>query len=279
MARLDLGPVGAVLAPSDPELLQTARAVEALGYRTIWLTGGPLQSLETITDVMRATHVARIGTAIIAVDRFAARDVADLYRDLDTDHPGRFVVGLGGAHGPRPLATLTAYLDELAAVPAQRRLLAALGPKMLGLARERTAGAFPVLATPSYIATARAALGPDSTLAVMELAALDPDHDVALEVARRPLQFLGSVPAYQAHFRRMGFAEEDITGLSEHLVTSLAAVGDAAAVAERIAVQHAAGADHVAVNLSTAAPEALVDGYRQVAEALGDAVPAPVTGT
>jgi DNA-binding CsgD family transcriptional regulator len=96
-----------------------------------------------------------VASGIISVDRFGADEVSALYTGLQATHPGRFVVGLGGAHGPHPLQTLTSYLDRLEAVPATARVMAALGPKMLDLARRRAAGAFPVLVTPGYTAGAR----------------------------------------------------------------------------------------------------------------------------
>ena len=98
-----------------------------LGYQTIWLTGGPLQSLSQIADVVRATQRARVASGIISVDRFGAGEVSALYTGLQATHPGRFVVGLGGAHGPNPLQTLTGYLDRLEGVPATARVMALSG--------------------------------------------------------------------------------------------------------------------------------------------------------
>ena len=80
--------------------------------------------------------------------------MAALYDEVEVEHPGRFVVGLGGAHGPKPIGTLTSYLEALTSVPKDRIVLAALGPRMLAFARERAAGAFPVLVTPEYTAAA-----------------------------------------------------------------------------------------------------------------------------
>src|SRR5262245_28435006 len=108
-----LGATGAVLSPAEDGSVDTAAELERLGYSTIWLTGGPLSSLSQIADVVRATMTARVATGILPVDRFGSDDVAALYAELERAHPGRFVVGLGGAHGPDPLTTLNAYLDRL----------------------------------------------------------------------------------------------------------------------------------------------------------------------
>jgi alkanesulfonate monooxygenase SsuD/methylene tetrahydromethanopterin reductase-like flavin-dependent oxidoreductase (luciferase family) len=97
MPKIELGSIGAVLSPGDNAFVDTAVQLEELGYQTIWLTGGPLQSLSQIADVVRATKRARVASAIISVDRFGADQVSALYADLEAAHPGRFVVGLGGA--------------------------------------------------------------------------------------------------------------------------------------------------------------------------------------
>ena len=208
--RIDLGSIGAVLHPGEHPFVDHAIELERLGYSTIWLTGGPLSELSQIADVVGATRTARIATGIIAVDRFRSEDVARLYMDLEREHPGRFVVGLGGAHGPNPLATLNAYLDRLDAVPRNRRVMAALGPRMLELARERAGGAFPVLVTPQYVGRAKAIVGAETTLAVEQLVVLEADANHARRLARGPFDVLGGLPAYQASFKRMGFNADDI---------------------------------------------------------------------
>jgi probable F420-dependent oxidoreductase len=251
MPKIDLGRVGAVVSPGDAGFVETAVELEALGFDTIWITGGPMQALSQIADVVRATRHVKVASAIIAVVRFPAADVANLYDELAAEHPGRFVVGLGGAHGPEPLKILNAYLDDLEAVPPTDRVLATLGPRMLDLARERAAGAFPVLVTPEYTARARATLGSDTTLAIEQLAVLSTDAGRARQVAREPLGFLGQMPAYQANFRRMGFSDDDIADRSDRLVDGLVVWGDVDAIAARVDEHRVAGADHVAVSLLT----------------------------
>lgn len=267
---MELGAVGAVISPgAGNAFIDTAVELEELGYPTIWLTGGPLQNLSQIADVVRATKRARVATGIISVDRFGADEVAALYTDLEATHPGRFVVGLGGAHGPNPLQALTAYIDRLDSVPATARIVAALGPKMLDLARARAAGAFPVLVTPGYTASARARLGDDATLAVEQLVVVESDPQRARAIARGPLGFLGKAPAYQASFRRMGFTDEEIAQLADRLVDALVPWGDADSVAAAVSRQLQAGADHVAISV-TADPAQTqpTRQWRQLAERL-----------
>jgi probable F420-dependent oxidoreductase len=268
MTTIDLGPTGAVISPADQGFTTTAAELERMGYSTIWLTGGPMETLSQIADAVAATDTARIATGIIPVDRFPSDDVAALYDALESSAPGRFVVGLGGAHGADPLATLNAYLDRLdPIVPASRRVMAALGPRMMELARERAAGALPVLVTPDYVRQAKASL-PDTTLAVEQLVVLDTDPASARAAARGPLGFLGQVPAYQSSFRRMGFAPADIAELGDDLVDGLVAWGDAAAIAERVRALRDAGADHVAISVVSASPQPSLDEWRAVATAL-----------
>lgn len=246
MAR-DLGTTGVVIDPSaDGDFVATAARLESLGFGTIWLAGGGLASLDQVLSVLDGTTTVRISTAIIAADRFDAAAVLDLYERAEASHPGRLVLGLGGAHGPKPLATLGTYLDDLEAVPVGSRVLAALGNRMLELARDRTAGALPVLVTPDYTASARALLG-DSVLAVQQLVMLEPDPGPARQAAAEPIRFLRTIPGYPQNFRRMGFTDEDIEQLSDRLVDGLVAWGDADTIATRIAEYRHAGADHVAV--------------------------------
>jgi probable F420-dependent oxidoreductase len=269
MAKIELGEIGAVLSPGDDGFVASAAELEDLGYSTIWLTGGPMESLDQIADVVRATRAVRVASGIISVDRFTSDDVGALYTELDSTFPGRFVVGLGGAHGPDPMGTLNTYLDRLdEAVPPSARVMAALGPKMFELARDRAAGALPVLITPAYTAQARSILGGDVTLAVEQLVVVDGDAERARQAARGPLGFLGTLPAYRANFRRMGFADDDIATQSDRLVDELVYWGAVDSIAERIVEHHAAGADHVAVSVVGTSAATPLDAWRQLAAAL-----------
>jgi probable F420-dependent oxidoreductase len=269
MPKIDLGPVGAVVSPASNGVVEAAGELEALGYSTLWVTGGPLERLDQVAEIVRATSTIRVATGILSVDRFPAADAAALYTELEAAYPGRFVLGLGGAHGAKPIQTLTDYVDALgAAVPAAARVFAALGPKMLGFARDHGSGAFPVLVTPDYIATARATLGDDTTLAVSQLVILDRDPARARATARGPLSFLRTMPAYQANLRRMGFTDDEITGLGDRLVDSLVSHGDVDAIAARVAAQTAAGADHVAVGVTVDGPDIPLDQWRALAKIL-----------
>ncbi|WP_018501254.1 TIGR03620 family F420-dependent LLM class oxidoreductase [Parafrankia discariae] len=255
MSKIDLGRYGAVLNPSSEGYVEAAVELEKLGFSTIWITGGPLGSLDQIAAVVRATSEVRVASSIIPVIRFPAEDVVALYTDLEKTHPGRFVVGLGGAHGPDPFGTLGRYLDALdAAVPREARLLAALGPRMLKLAHDRSSGAIPILFTPEHTAEVRTALGADTTLALAQAVVVEADPQRARELARGgSLAFLSTQPAYQASFRRQGFTDDEIARLDDRLVDALVAWGPTATITARLDAQLTAGADHLAL-MVTAEP-------------------------
>ncbi len=233
----------------SPASLEAAALVEELGFSTLWLNGGPLPGLRTIADVVRATRTIRVAAGILSVDKYDALSVASLYDELEAEQPGRFVVGLGGAHGAKPVATISSYLDQLDSVPAGARVLAALGPRMLRLARDRSAGAYPVLITPEYAAQARSLLGDGPLLAVQQMVVLETDPARAREIARGTLGFLGRAPGYAGNFRRMGFTDDEIDRGDDRLVGGLVAWGDPAAIATRVTALREAGADHVALGV------------------------------
>jgi probable F420-dependent oxidoreductase len=232
-----LGPIG--LASSYPYtddagvVADEAQTVEALGFSTLWRSG----NLPMLDVAVRATTRIPVATGIIPVDTVPAADVVATYRSLQHDHPGRFIVGLGGAHGARPVKTINAYLDVLdaAGVGADARMLAALGPTMLVLARERAAGA--------------AAIGAARTLAVLLMVVPTTDREAARQAASTPLDFLTKVGGYRRNLLRQGFSESDIDGVSDRLLDGITAWGDLDAIAARVADYRAAGADQVVVRL------------------------------
>jgi probable F420-dependent oxidoreductase len=192
------------------------------------------------------------------------------WQTLSEAFPSRFLLGLGVSHQPMvegmhggtygpPLATMREYLDRmdaalyLAAPPTEppERVLAALGPKMLELARERTRGAHPYLVTPEHTATARKILGPDGLLAPEQKVVLETDPARARAIAREALAiYIPQIPNYVNNLRRLGFTEDDLGDPpSDRLVDALVAWGTVDDIAARVQAHHDAGADHVAVQV------------------------------
>lgn len=248
------GPIGlSVNVTEDGAHLNLAAEAESLGYGALWVPGGQLDRLDRVRELAVATREVPIATGIIPPDTYSADQVAGLYSELEDRAPGRFVVGLGAPQRPRALGALNTYLDRLdaAGVPAQRRILAAVGPRKLALARERFAGAVPLLVTPEYVRNARGILGPDAVLVVSLFAVLDTDPAGAREAARQPLRFLlsGAIPGYLSSMTRLGFTAAETAGLSDRLVDALVAWGDPQTIAAFVTRLREAGADQVLLNL------------------------------
>lgn len=273
MTKLELGRIGVALGPQEGSaFVDAVLEIEALGYSTLWLSGGSLERLEQISDLVRATSTIKIVPGILSVSKFSADSVAALYAELESSHPGRFVVGLGGHYGPKPVAAIGAYLDELDSsspgVPASARVLAALGPKMLELSRDRAAGAYPFLVDTAYTASARAVLGPDSFLAVLQMVTLEPDAARARAIVREPLGVLSKLPGYHANLLRLGYSAEEIDGLSDRFVDAVGAWGSAEVVAGRLREHLSAGADQVVLNPITGSYDLPLPYLREYAAAL-----------
>ncbi|GAA3881472.1 LLM class F420-dependent oxidoreductase [Streptomyces sedi] len=264
----ELGPVGVwqvTLTGDDgaptPEFVEGVREWEELGYGTVWLGGSPL--VRQAGPLLAATSTLRLATGIASIwDEEPATVAAETAALLDA-HGDRFVLGLGVSHAAvageryrRPYAAMVSYLDALDAadrpVPADRRVLAALGPRMLELSRDRAAGAHPYLVTEEHTAGARATLGPDALLAPELKVVLDTDLARARETARAYLSRYLRLPNYTRNLERLGFSPEDFDGGgSARLLSEVFALGDVDAVRRRIDAFLAAGADHVALQVVT----------------------------
>jgi len=263
-----------------------ARELEELGYGSLFIPDVGGEVIEAVAELLDATQRVTVATGILNIWMHGAQDVADGRARLERAHPGRFALGLGASHAAvvdsatpgryaRPLSAMRSYLDELDAArppaPVEGRMLAALGPRMLDLARERSAGAHPYLVSVEHTRRAREALGPDRVLAPELGVVLDGDRARALEIARANVANYLRLPNYTANFSRMGFTEEDLSGGgSERLVHALIACGDEQAIARRVEEHLQAGADHVCIQvIHPGGDEVLsLDAWRRLATAL-----------
>jgi probable F420-dependent oxidoreductase len=170
-----------------------AAGLEQLGYGTVWVGGSPSGDLSVPDLLLAATEELVVATGIVNIWQDDAATVARSYHRLEGRYPGRFVLGIGAGHREatdeyvKPYDALQRYLDILdgAEVPVGRRVLAALGPRVLRLAAERAAGAHPYFTTPDHTREARGVLGPDRVLAPEQKAVLDADPAAARALARR----------------------------------------------------------------------------------------------
>ncbi|MFF4258457.1 LLM class F420-dependent oxidoreductase [Streptomyces sp. NPDC001663] len=248
------------LRSEDPslrsELADSAAELEELGFGAVWLGGS--SAARHAVPLVEATSKLTVGTSIQSIWQYEAAESAAGFADLEASHPGRFVLGLGVSHAKiadqyrRPYSALVAYLDALdtAGVPADRRVLAALGPRSLELARDRSAGSVPYLVTADQTASAREILGESPLLAPELKVVLETDPTRARAVARGTLAMYLALPNYTNNFLRNGFTEEDLKdGGSDRLVDAVFAWGDDSTIRSRIDEFLTAGADHVALQL------------------------------
>jgi probable F420-dependent oxidoreductase len=221
----------------DGETARVAGDLEELGVPALWL-GGASPDLELVSLLLGASRRLVVATGIVSIWAASAANLASTAARVASRHPDRFVLGLGVSHAPgveasgqrylRPYEKMVAYLDELDAasppVPQERRVLAALGPRMLRLAAERAAGAHPYLVTPEHTRRARAILGPGPLLAPEQKVVVETDPGRAREIGRAIVARYLQLPNYTSNLRRLGFAEEDLAGGgSDALVDALVA--------------------------------------------------------
>ncbi|MET8452027.1 LLM class F420-dependent oxidoreductase [Streptomyces sp. NPDC005209] len=250
------------LRSEDPdqraEIAEAAAELEQLGYGAAWLGGS--SAVRHAVPLIEATSTLTVGTSIQSIWDYEAAESAAGFAEVEAAHPGRFVLGLGISHARlasqyrRPYSALVAYLDALdaAGVPADRRVLAALGPKTLELAGTRAAGAIPYLVTPEHTAEAREILGADALLAPEFKVVLETDPDKARALARDTLALYLALPNYTDTWLRLGFTEDDLLdGGSDRLVDTFFAWGDETRIRSRVEAFHEAGADHVALQVVT----------------------------
>jgi probable F420-dependent oxidoreductase len=281
-AMRDLGRVGIwsrELRFGEPgDMREGAAELEQLGFGTIWIPGGfdgPL--LEICEDQLAATRETCVATGILNVFGHDPAAVARTHARIDERFPGRFLLGIGVGHAKfltadaaersrRPLAVIAEYLDALdrhapaGAMPA--RAVAALAPRMVELAGERTLGIHPYMVPVAHTAEVRAALG-DGPLVATELSVVLGDGTDAGDLrarARQDLELYLGLPNYVRTWTRLGYGGDDLAGGgSDRLVDAIYALGSVERVGERVREHLTAGADHVCLRVVTNAPMTGVD--------------------
>jgi probable F420-dependent oxidoreductase len=238
-----------------------AQEVEALGWTAAWIPGGvDDRVLDDVDRLLSATKTMTLCTGILNIWKFEPERIAAWWAGQTAERQARVMLGLGVSHAPnigeaykQPVATMRRYVTSLldAGVPRENLCLAALGPKMLELAAELTAGGHPYLVTPEHTAVARSHLGPDALLAPEQGVILETDPARAREIGRNAVANYLRLPNYLNSWRRLGFSEQDISTPSDRLIDALFAWGDVDAVRQRIQAHLDAGADHVCVQAVT----------------------------
>jgi probable F420-dependent oxidoreductase len=269
---------------------ETAAELEEMGYGAVWY--GEAIGREALTKaalLLAGTKRIVIATGIANIYGRDPVTMAAGQKTLAEAYPNRFLLGLGVSHVPlvekvrghrydKPVPAMRAYLDAMDQAPYQAvpppskppRVLAALGPMMLKLSLERADGAHPYNTTPKHTAQARELLGPDSYLCPEQAVVLETDPAKARAIARKFLAIYLGLPNYTNNWLRLGFQENDISnGGSDRLIDAVIAWGDLKTVMGRIREHHAAGADHVCIQVLTDDSKTFpLREYRELASAI-----------
>ncbi|MHA6694642.1 LLM class F420-dependent oxidoreductase [Homoserinimonas sp. A520] len=252
---------GSLLTP------EMTSAIERLGYSTVWIGGSPDADLAFAERLLDATEHLTVATGIVNIWKSSAEEVAASFHRLERTHPGRFILGIGIGHREalgeqyqKPYSALVSYLDTLDAegVPAERRVISALGPRTLKLAAERSAGTHPYMTTPAHTRFARSIIGPGPLLAPEQRLIPNTDVAAAHATARSFLSRYLSLSNYRRTLENHGFTAADLEdGATDDAVDALAPHGTSSELAAAVQGHLDAGADHVCVQILPAREDPL----------------------
>ena len=271
--------------------------LEQIGFPMVWIPEvvGSKEILAHCATLLAGASRIRVGTGIANIYARDPMAMANGAKALAEAWPGRFILGLGvssersvtqrgSVYGP-PLTTMRAYLDAMAAAPYAGPepeppvplVLAAIGPRMLELAAERADGVHPFFAPVDHTAWARQIVGPEPCLAVAVPVVIATDREEGRRVARGFAGHYLTLPHHRANLARFGFGEADLSGHgSDRLIDAVVAIGPPEAIVERVAAQHAAGADQVALMLRSAeASDPGLGAWRDLAAGLREVIRRP----
>ncbi|MDQ4037484.1 MAG: LLM class F420-dependent oxidoreductase [Actinomycetota bacterium] len=265
------------------ERADAAAELEDLGYGTLWIPGGRGGDiLDDCEVLLGATSRAVVAVGILNIWMHDPAEVAVGHHRLADRWGHRFLLGLGISHVElvgkrymRPYSAMVEFIDALdqaqPRVPADERIIAALGPRMLGLCAERSLGTHPYNTMPSHTREAREVLGPGPIVAPEQAVVLETDPATARAVARESLANHLTRPNYINQWRRHGFTDDDLRdGGSDRLIDALVAWGDEEAIRARVQEHRAAGADHVCVQVFPGTQGLPRESWRRLAAALID---------
>lgn len=263
------------------QALEATAELDELGYGALWTPGGidsgVLADMEALLGASRRTVIA---SGILNIWKHEPADVAAWFLGLSEADKARVLLGIGVSHGPiigeqwgKPLEATGRFLDGLEAggMAMDQVCLAALGPKMVALSGERTAGAHPYLVTPEHTAQARAILGAGKLLAPEQGVVLEADPVKARAMALGAVEHYARLPNYRNNWKRLGFEDAEIDACSDRLLGALFAIGSVETAAARVQAHLDAGADHVCLQVIVdreAGFAPLRQHWRDLAEAL-----------
>ena len=272
--QINLGRFGSFGRGVTPE---QAKDIEALGYGAVWVGGSPPAELDWVEPILEKTTTLKVATGIVNIWTAAPGPVAESFHRIENAYPGRFLLGIGVGHPEahteyrKPIDALTDYLDKLDeyGVPKNRRVVAALGPKVLKLSAQRSAGAHPYLTTPEHTAEARRLIGPSALLAPEHKVVLTTDAEKARAIGRKAIDIYLNLTNYVSNWKRLGFTDDDVRRPpSDRLVDAVVAYGTPDDVAKRLSEHLEAGANHVPIQV-LGGSDRLIPALTELAEPLG----------
>jgi probable F420-dependent oxidoreductase len=267
---MDLGKLGVWYffdGISAADSASAAQRLESLGYGTLWLpeTVGK-DPLVSSAWLLANTQKLNLATGIVNIYNREPGVTAAAQKTLAEQSDGRFALAIGVSHKPLvegvrgleygpPLATMRTYLERMSSAPyngfapaeTPPTIIAALGPKMLELAKTSTSGAHPYFTSPVHTKMARDIMGEGPLLCVEQKVILETDTAKARELAKPVAKIYQRLPNYRNNWLRMGLNESDIDNLSDKFIDATFAYGDVEAIKERVAEHMNAGADHVCI--------------------------------
>ena len=258
-----------------PDLRRAVAEIEEMGFGAIWV--GEFLAREVFAAcaiILAATSRITVATGIANI---WARDPIAMMnggRALAEAWPNRFVLTLGVSHAAfvkdrghlyeRPLTTMRAYLDQMEKAPYRAPqpdppvpiVLGALGPKMMQLARERTAGAHPYFVPVEHTVEARGILGPDRLLAPEQAVVFAKTREAARPTGDIYMRTYLALPNYRNNLVRLGWSDDELTPPgSDRLFDAIVAWGDDEEIARKVRRHRDAGADHVALSVLMPTPD------------------------
>jgi probable F420-dependent oxidoreductase len=266
---MDLGRIGIwspALRNSERDVAARAAAeLEQLGYTALWFPGGARDGfIEQVSTLLQATQRVAVASGIVSIWTHPPDDITHDFFDLERQFPGRFLLGIGISHAQvveragltyaKPMQKLRTYLDQLdvqsPSVPNDRRCIASLGPMSLQLARDRTWGTHPYFVPVAHTKIARDTVGPGKLVATELMVVLDQNPETARATARQHMAMYLAAPNYASNLLKLGYSQSDLDdGGSDRIVDDIVAWGSPQRILERIHEHHAAGADHVCIQV------------------------------
>jgi probable F420-dependent oxidoreductase len=249
----------------EASLVTFAQMIDDLGFGSLWISAGFTSGVPTAyRALVECTSRIMVASGIVSIWHCSPEQAAESIGEIQKDFPERFMLGLGASHAPqvtslgheyaKPYSRMVDYLDQLdhLHLGSRHRMLAALGPRMLKLAADRSMGAHPYFVPVEHTRLAREILGPSRLLVPGQAIVLNSDPTIARQWARAFAATYLQLPNYTNNLMRLGYSEDDFThGGSDRLIDAIVAWGTPEDVLRRVSEHLNAGASSVCLRVVT----------------------------